>query len=182
MQFLHIVVFGVSFVAIAAFKQILGFSYSNSIALYIICMLWPLICIPIYAVSQLTLVFRIHTDRWSIGDTVIFWHSLPRWTSIEIMCRMRFKQFLVFERELFDSIWMVPCINVGTNGNCRDDYSLRRKCDSLSLFNSTSDEDSLLRRPSYALRSWSRVSSVVWSLMTFHQRKAPYTVVVVTER
>jgi hypothetical protein len=74
LQFLRIsclVVFGASFfVAIATFKQFVGFSYTSPIALYIIYMLWPLICVPVYIISQLILVFRTLEDRWPIGDII----------------------------------------------------------------------------------------------------------------
>ncbi|PPQ83835.1 hypothetical protein CVT25_000894 [Psilocybe cyanescens] len=66
-----LVVFGVSFfVAIATFKQKFGFNYTKPIALFIIYLLWPIICVPIYIVSQLILVFRTLEDRWPIGDIV----------------------------------------------------------------------------------------------------------------
>ncbi|CAL1696824.1 unnamed protein product [Somion occarium] len=65
------VVFGVSFfVAIATFKGFAGFSFSKPIGLWIIYILWPLICTVIYIVSQLILVFRTLEDRWPIGDIV----------------------------------------------------------------------------------------------------------------
>lgn len=66
-----LVVFGVSFfIAIATFKQFFGFSYTSPIALYIIYMIWPLICVPVYIISQLILVFRTLEDRWPIGDII----------------------------------------------------------------------------------------------------------------
>jgi len=66
-----LVVFGVSFfVAIATFKQFAGFKYSKPIALWIVYILWPLICTVIYIVSQLILVFRTLEDRWPIGDII----------------------------------------------------------------------------------------------------------------
>lgn len=74
MQFLRIsclVIFGVSFfVAIATFKGFAGFSYAKPIGLWIIYILWPLICTVVYIVSQLILVFRTLEDRWPIGDIV----------------------------------------------------------------------------------------------------------------
>lgn len=73
-QFLRIsslVVFGISFfVAIATFKGIASFSYTKPIGLWIIYILWPLICAVVYIVSQLVLVFRTLDDRWPIGDIV----------------------------------------------------------------------------------------------------------------
>ncbi|KAI8983305.1 chitin synthase III catalytic subunit-domain-containing protein [Trametes punicea] len=66
-----LVTFGVSFfVAIATFKKIAGFDYAKPIGLWIIYILWPLICTVIYIVSQLILVFRTLEDRWPIGDIV----------------------------------------------------------------------------------------------------------------
>lgn len=73
-QFLRIAcvfVFGGSFfIAIATFKQLFGFSYKSPVALYIVYILWPLICVPVYIVSQLILVFRTLEDRWPIGDII----------------------------------------------------------------------------------------------------------------
>ncbi|KAJ7081300.1 chitin synthase III catalytic subunit-domain-containing protein [Mycena belliarum] len=66
-----LVVFGVGFfIAIATFKQLAGFSYAKPIALWIIYILWPIICAAVYVVSQLVLVFRTLDDRWPIGDIV----------------------------------------------------------------------------------------------------------------
>jgi len=65
------VVFGASFfVAIATFKNFAGFSYQKPIGLWIIYILWPLVCVVIYIISQLILVFRTLEDRWPIGDIV----------------------------------------------------------------------------------------------------------------
>ena len=73
-QFLRIscaVVFGASFfVAIATFKSFAGFSYLKPLGLWIIYILWPLVCVVIYIISQLILVFRTLEDRWPIGDIV----------------------------------------------------------------------------------------------------------------
>ncbi len=70
-QFLRIaclIVFGVSFfIAIATFKQKFGFDYTKPLALFIVYMLWPLVCVPVYIVLQLILVFRTLEDRWPIG-------------------------------------------------------------------------------------------------------------------
>ncbi|THH03622.1 hypothetical protein EW145_g6134 [Phellinidium pouzarii] len=66
-----LVVFGVSFfVAIATFKQFAGFKYTHPIGLWIVYILWPLICTVVYVVSQLVLVFRTLEDRWPIGDII----------------------------------------------------------------------------------------------------------------
>jgi hypothetical protein len=70
-------IWGLSFfLAIATFKQIAGFKYDKPIALWVIYILWPLICTVIYIVSQLILVFRTLEDRWPIGDIIFgaaFW-------------------------------------------------------------------------------------------------------------
>jgi len=64
-------VFGVAFfVAIATFKGFAGFKFTKPIGLWIVYILWPLICAVIYIVSQLVLVFRTLEDRWPIGDIV----------------------------------------------------------------------------------------------------------------
>ncbi|KAL5534756.1 CHS7 [Sanghuangporus baumii] len=66
-----LVVFGLAlFVAIATFKQFAGFKYTSPIGLFIVYILWPLICTVVYVVSQLVLVFRTLEDRWPIGDIV----------------------------------------------------------------------------------------------------------------
>ncbi|KAF9560293.1 hypothetical protein CPC08DRAFT_480032 [Agrocybe pediades] len=66
-----LVVFGISFfVAIATFQQKFGFNYTKPIGLFIIYLIWPLICVPVYIISQLILVFRTLEDRWPIGDIV----------------------------------------------------------------------------------------------------------------
>jgi hypothetical protein len=59
------VVFGVSFfVAIATFKNVAGFSYTKPIGLFIVYLLFPLICAAVYIVSQFVLVLRTLDDRW----------------------------------------------------------------------------------------------------------------------
>ncbi|KAI0063234.1 hypothetical protein BV25DRAFT_1824824 [Artomyces pyxidatus] len=64
-------VFGISFfIAIATFKGFAGFKNTKTTALWIIYILWPVICSAIYVVSQLLLVFRTLEDRWPIGDIV----------------------------------------------------------------------------------------------------------------
>ena len=66
-----LVIFGVSFfVAIATFKGFAGFKFTQPIGLWIVYILWPLICSVVYIVSQLILVFRTLEDRWPIGDIV----------------------------------------------------------------------------------------------------------------
>jgi hypothetical protein len=58
------------FVAIATFKKFAGFNYTKPIGLWIVYILWPILCTAIYVVSQLVLVFRTLDDRWPIGDIV----------------------------------------------------------------------------------------------------------------
>ncbi|CAK5269869.1 unnamed protein product [Mycena citricolor] len=66
-----LVVFAVGFfISIATFKKFAGFSNTKPVALWIIYILWPLLCAVIYIVSQLVLVFRTLDDRWPIGDIV----------------------------------------------------------------------------------------------------------------
>jgi len=66
-----LVVFAVGFfVAIATFKKFAGFDFTKPIGLWIIYILWPILCTFIYVVSQLILVFRTLDDRWPIGDIV----------------------------------------------------------------------------------------------------------------
>jgi len=66
-----LVIFGLEFfIAIATFKQIAGFNYTKPIGLWILYILWPLICVVVYVISQLVLVFRTLDDRWPIGDIV----------------------------------------------------------------------------------------------------------------
>ncbi|EPQ61282.1 hypothetical protein GLOTRDRAFT_69647 [Gloeophyllum trabeum ATCC 11539] len=71
MRIACLVVFGVSFfISIATFKGFAGFSYSKPIGLWIIYILWPIICAAVYVVSQLVLVFRTLEDRWPLGDII----------------------------------------------------------------------------------------------------------------
>jgi len=63
--------FGISFfISIATFKEFAGFSYAKPLGLWIIYLLWPLICVIIYIVLQLVLVIRTLEDRWPIGDII----------------------------------------------------------------------------------------------------------------
>ncbi|KIY74408.1 hypothetical protein CYLTODRAFT_340309 [Cylindrobasidium torrendii FP15055 ss-10] len=72
-----LVVFGVGFfLGIATFQGIAGMSYSSTVPLWVIYILWPLICVAVYVISQLVLVFRTLEDRWPIGDIIFgisFW-------------------------------------------------------------------------------------------------------------
>ncbi|PCH33179.1 hypothetical protein WOLCODRAFT_134972 [Wolfiporia cocos MD-104 SS10] len=64
-------VFGVSFfVAIATFKNVASFSYTKPTGLWVIYLIWPIVCVVIYTALQLILVFRTLEDRWPIGDIV----------------------------------------------------------------------------------------------------------------
>ncbi|KDQ49590.1 hypothetical protein JAAARDRAFT_42761 [Jaapia argillacea MUCL 33604] len=66
-----LVLFGLGFFfAIATFKGFAGFSYSKPMALWVIYILWPIVCAAVYTVSQLVLVFRTLDDRWPIGDII----------------------------------------------------------------------------------------------------------------
>ncbi|KAJ7134254.1 chitin synthase III catalytic subunit-domain-containing protein [Mycena epipterygia] len=66
-----LVIFAVSFfIAIATFKKFAGFDFAKPIGLWIVYILWPILCTAIYVVSQLVLVFRTLDDRWPIGDIV----------------------------------------------------------------------------------------------------------------
>ncbi|TFK28441.1 chitin synthase export chaperone [Coprinopsis marcescibilis] len=66
-----LVVWGLTFfIAIATFKGFAGFKYDQPLGLWIIYILWPLVCTVIYIVSQLILVFRTLEDRWPIGDII----------------------------------------------------------------------------------------------------------------
>lgn len=64
-----VILFAVGFfLSIATFKSFAGFDYTKTTALWIIYILWPLVCAVVYIVSQLILVFRTLEDRWPIGD------------------------------------------------------------------------------------------------------------------
>lgn len=64
-----LVAFGVSFfIAIATFKGYAGLKYTNPTGLWIIYLIWPVICTLVYVVLQLVLVVRTLDDRWPIGD------------------------------------------------------------------------------------------------------------------
>ncbi|KAI3611904.1 chitin synthase export chaperone [Moniliophthora roreri] len=72
-----VILFAVGFFfAYATMKGVAGMSNKKPIALWIIYILWPVVCAAIYVVSQLILVFRTLEDRWPIGDIVFgtaFW-------------------------------------------------------------------------------------------------------------
>lgn len=65
------VVWGITFfISIATFNSYVGFKYDKTMGLWILYILWPLICAVVYIVSQLVLVFRTLEDRWPIGDII----------------------------------------------------------------------------------------------------------------
>jgi len=62
-------IFGIFFfVAVSTFNGYAGMSYSNTTGLFVTYLVFPLVCVVIYAVSQLILVVRTLDDRWVIGD------------------------------------------------------------------------------------------------------------------
>lgn len=64
-------VFGVSFfVAIATFKSFASFSPTKPTGLFVVYLIWPILCVAIYTLSQLILVFRTLDDRWPLGDII----------------------------------------------------------------------------------------------------------------
>jgi len=64
-------VFGLSFfISIATFKSFASFSPSKPTALFVIYLIWPIICVVTYTLSQLILVFRTLDDRWPLGDVL----------------------------------------------------------------------------------------------------------------
>lgn len=63
--------FGASFfVAIATFKSFASFSPTKPTALFVVYLIWPILCVAIYTLSQLILVFRTLDDRWPLGDII----------------------------------------------------------------------------------------------------------------
>lgn len=55
-------------IALATFKGIAGMSPTKTAGLFIIQLLFPIICVAIYVVSQVILVLRTLDDRWPLGD------------------------------------------------------------------------------------------------------------------
>src|SRR6266498_1451885 len=91
LQFLCIsclIVFSVSDIAIATFKQLFGFSYTNLIALYITYILWPLFASP--TTSSRILVFRsatytiFGTPFYTRGQALPFAFSITRCDAIKV--------------------------------------------------------------------------------------------------
>lgn len=68
-----LLVWGISFfVSIATFKGIASFSYSKPIGLFVVYLVFPIVCVLVYVVSQLVLVIRTLDDRWVSSP-----HSIP---------------------------------------------------------------------------------------------------------
>lgn len=69
--------FGLTFfISIATFQSIAGFSNMKPLALFILYILFPVVCAFVYLVSQLLLVFKTLDDRWPLGDLAFgaaFW-------------------------------------------------------------------------------------------------------------
>ncbi|KAF8637467.1 hypothetical protein AX16_010795 [Volvariella volvacea WC 439] len=64
-------VFGISFfIAIATFRNMVGFDRAKPLGLWIIYILWPFVVSIVYCISQLVLVLRTLDDRWPLGDIV----------------------------------------------------------------------------------------------------------------
>lgn len=55
-------------VAIGTFKSVGGLSPTKQAGLWVIQLLFPVICVAIYVVSQVILVMRTLDDRWPLGD------------------------------------------------------------------------------------------------------------------
>ncbi len=58
------------FVAIGTFKGIAGLGPQSTIGLWIVQLLFPVICVGIYVLSQIVLVLRTLDDRWPLGDII----------------------------------------------------------------------------------------------------------------
>ncbi|KAN0060787.1 Chitin synthase, class 7 [Thecaphora frezii] len=56
------------FVSLATFKGIAGMSPTQTTALFVLELGFPLVCVFIYVVSQVILVLRTLDDRWPLGD------------------------------------------------------------------------------------------------------------------
>ena len=69
MRISSLVVFCLSFfVSIATFKNIAGMGPQKTTGLFIVQLLFPVICVAIYVLSQIVLVLRTLDDRWPLGD------------------------------------------------------------------------------------------------------------------
>lgn len=58
------------FVSIATFQGVAGMGPTKQAGLWIVELLFPLICVAIYIVSQVLLVLRTLDDRWPLGDII----------------------------------------------------------------------------------------------------------------
>lgn len=58
------------FVSIATFKSWASFTYTRPLGLFVTYLVFPLVCVVFYIVSQLVLVIRTLDDRWVIGDLI----------------------------------------------------------------------------------------------------------------
>ena len=58
------------FVSIATFKNWASFDYTKPLGLFVTYLVFPLVCVVFYIVSQLVLVIRTLDDRWVIGDLI----------------------------------------------------------------------------------------------------------------
>jgi len=68
------------FVSIATFNGYASFSYTKPMGLFIVLLLFPIICVAIYVVSQLILVIRTLDDRWVSSLSL---PSFLRWGSLD---------------------------------------------------------------------------------------------------
>ncbi|KAI8056045.1 chitin synthase III catalytic subunit, partial [Syncephalis plumigaleata] len=57
-----------AFVAIATFENVAGFKQSNPILLWVMMYVFTGVCLLVYIVSQILLVFKTMRDRWPLGD------------------------------------------------------------------------------------------------------------------
>ncbi|PWN92387.1 hypothetical protein FA10DRAFT_250697 [Acaromyces ingoldii] len=55
-------------VSLGTFKSIGGLSPTKQVGLWVVQLLFPVICVAIYTISQIILVLRTLDDRWPLGD------------------------------------------------------------------------------------------------------------------
>ncbi|CEH13901.1 Chitin synthase III catalytic subunit [Ceraceosorus bombacis] len=55
-------------VALATFKSVGGLSPTKTVGLWVVQLLFPVVCVAIYVISQVILVLRTLDDRWPLGD------------------------------------------------------------------------------------------------------------------
>lgn len=64
-----VILFAIGFlVAIGTFKSVGGLSPTKPLGLWIVQLLFPVVCVAIYVLSQVVLVIRTLDDRWPLGD------------------------------------------------------------------------------------------------------------------